>query len=241
MVAADLPLADELAVVVARMSGLLLSRETIQSALDTVVAAAAEAIPASAGAGVSLLDETGRRTTAAASDEVVRRTDDRQYALGEGPCLAAWSERAVFRVDDVLTDRRWPRWGPAAAELGMRAALSAPLLVRDTCVGAVKVYAREPGAFSGRDERLLTLFAGQAGVFVANMQSYDDARRVSEEFKGVLRDRDVINLAKGALMQREHIPEEAAFDMLLGLARSERQDTVAAAAAVVERAGRGSR
>jgi GAF domain-containing protein len=240
-VAADLPLADELAVVVARMSGLLLSRETVESALELIVASAAEAIPASAGAGVSLIDEEGGRTTAAASDEVVREADDLQYELGEGPCLSAWSRRAVVRVDDLAADGRWPRWGPAAAELGMRAALSAPLFARNSCLGALKVYAGTPGGFSGRDERLLTLFAGQAGVLVANMQSYDDARRISEQFKGVLRDRDVINIAKGALMQREHISEEAAFDMLVGLAESSRQDTADVAMAVLHQALRGSR
>jgi AmiR/NasT family two-component response regulator len=85
------------------------------------------------------------------------------------------------------------------------------------------------------------LFAGQAGVLVANMQSYDDARRISEQFKGVLRDRDVINIAKGALMQREHISEEAAFDMLVGLAESSRQDTSDVAMAVLRQALRGSR
>jgi len=105
-VAADLPLADELAVVVARMSGLLLSRETVESALELIVASAAEAIPASAGAGVSLIDEEGGRTTAAASDEVVREADDLQYELGEGPCLSAWSRRAVVRVDDLSADGR---------------------------------------------------------------------------------------------------------------------------------------
>jgi GAF domain-containing protein len=171
----------------------------------------------------------------------VREADDLQYALGEGPCLSAWAQRAVVRVDDLAADRRWPRWGPAAVALGMRSALSAPLSARDACLGALKVYARTPGAFSGRDERLLTLFAGQAGVLVANMQSYDDARRISEQFKGVLRDRDVINMAKGALMQREHISEEAAFDMLLGLAESDRQDTSDVATAVVRRAARESR
>jgi GAF domain-containing protein len=241
MVAADLPLADELAVVVARMSGLLLSRETVDSALELIVESAAEAIPASVGAGVSLLDEKGGRTTAAASDDVVRHADDLQYTLGEGPCLSAWSQRTVVRVDDVPADHRWPRWCPAADALGMRSTLSVPLFAGDACLGALKVYARATSAFSGRDERLLTLFAGQAGVLVANVQSYDAARRVSERFKGVLRDRDVINMAKGALMQQEHISEDEAFDMLLGLAGAEQRDTSDVATAVVRRAARGSR
>ncbi len=233
-VTTELPLADELAVVVARMFDLLLTWDTVESALHIVADAAAEAIPASVGAGVSLL-EGRRRTTAAASDDVVREADDLQYALGEGPCLSAYADRAVRRADDVRTDPRWPRWGSMAAELGMRAALSAPMLARERCVGAVKVYAREPGAFSVRDERLLTLFAGQAGILLAHVSSADDARRASERFKDVLRSRDELNMAKGVLMERENITEDAAFGMLLGLAKARRQDAAEVAAAMIVR------
>jgi GAF domain-containing protein len=236
MATANLPLADELAVVVGRISGLLLTWDTVETALESVAVSAAEAIPGSAGAGVSLL-EGGRRTTAAASDDVVREADDLQYGLGEGPCLSACADRAVRRSDDVRTDPRWPRWGRAAAEIGMRAALSAPLLTRDTCMGAVKVYAREPGAFSVRDERLLTLFAGQAALLLAHTRSTGDAHRMSERFKGALRGRDLINMAKGALMERENLTEEAAFGMLLSLAEAQRQDATEVAAALLARHG----
>jgi GAF domain-containing protein len=231
-VPADLPLADELAVVVARMSGLLLTWDSVEPAMEIIATWAREAIAASVGAGVSLF-EGGRRTTAVASDQVVRRADDLQYTLGEGPCLSAFAERATHRVDDVRTDSRWPRWGPAAAEMGMLAALSAPLLVQDTAVGAVKVYAREAGAFSARDERLLTLFAAQAGVLLGFVRQAEGTRRASDAFKETLRSRDVLNMAKGALMERESVGEDAAFGMLLSLARARHQDVAQVAASLV--------
>jgi GAF domain-containing protein len=232
-VTADLPLADELAVVVARMSGLLLTWDSVEPAMAIIATSAGEAIATSAGAGVSLF-EGGRRTTAVASDEVVRRADDLQYQLGEGPCLAAFSECATHRVDDGRTDPRWPRWGPAAAQIGMLATLSAPLLVQNTCVGAVKVYAREAGAFSVRDERLLTLFAAQAGVLLGYVRRAEDTRRTSAAFKETLRSRDVLNLAKGALMEREGVSEDAAFGLLLSLAQARRQDVSRVALSLVE-------
>jgi GAF domain-containing protein len=117
----------------------------------------------------------------------------------------------------------------------MRAALSAPLFARERCVGAVKVYAREPGAFSVRDERLLTLFAGQAGVLLAHTRSHEETHRTSARFKDVLRSRDVLNMAKGALMEREDITEEAAFGMLLSLAAARGQDAAEVAAAMITR------
>ena len=46
-----LPLAEELAVVFARMSGLLLSRETVATSLQLVTALAYDTIAASSGSG----------------------------------------------------------------------------------------------------------------------------------------------------------------------------------------------
>ena len=59
--AEDLPLAAELAAVYARMAGLLLSEESMTTALGMVTSLAAETIPGSAGAGVTLTDRDGRR------------------------------------------------------------------------------------------------------------------------------------------------------------------------------------
>ena len=49
----DIPLADELAGVFARMSGLLLSEDTVATSLDLLGALAHETVAGSCGAGVS--------------------------------------------------------------------------------------------------------------------------------------------------------------------------------------------
>ena len=144
------PVADELAAVFARMSGLLLSEETVATALGLVTSLAVETIAGSSGAGVTLVDARGRRVSAAASEEVVERADALQYELDEGPCLAAHAARAAVRVDDITADRRWPAWSAAVQPLGLRSALSVPLVAGDSCLGAIKVYAREPGVFAPR-------------------------------------------------------------------------------------------
>src|SRR4051794_24970297 len=110
---ADLPLAAELSAVYARMSGLLLSEETVNTALRLVTSLAADTIPGTAGAGVTLVDDGGRKTSAGASDPLVERADSLQYELDEGPCLTAWAQRALIRIDDIPADRRWPQWSAA--------------------------------------------------------------------------------------------------------------------------------
>src|SRR3954453_22114585 len=128
------------------MSGLLLSHETVTTALGLVTSLSLETLPGSSGAGVSIMDEQGRRTSGA-TDPRVERADALQYDLDEGPCLAATALRQVVRVDDAAEERRWPRWGGAAATLGLRSSLSAPMVAGDRALGAVKLYAEQPGPF----------------------------------------------------------------------------------------------
>ena len=169
--AAQMPPAQELGAVFARVSGSLLSRETVDTALRLITAVAKEAFPGSSGAGITLLDEHGRRVTSAATDALVEEVDILQYQLEEGPCLAAWHLRTVVRIDDVRTDPRWPSWAQAAADTGMRASLSAPMVAGDEALGALKVYAARPAAYGEREERLLPMFATQAAIWLANARA----------------------------------------------------------------------
>ncbi|MBE1493657.1 GAF domain-containing protein [Amycolatopsis lexingtonensis] len=234
----ELPLDGELAVVAARMSGLLLSRETVDSVLELIVSLAGSTIRAAAGAGVTLVDGAGGLTTTSASAPLVSAADTLQYDLGEGPCLAALRECAPIRIGDVTTERRWPRWCAAAAGSGLRSVLSAPMSTEDGCHGAIKVYATTPGAFGPVDERALVTFAERAAVLVANARAYARAARYSDRFKDTLRDRDRITMAKGFLMGRDGLDEDTAFGRLLALARARGRTPAETAAELVAPASR---
>jgi GAF domain-containing protein len=209
-----LPHVDELAAVFARTSGLLLSSQTVGTALEVLTTLATETVRGSDGAGVSLFDEHGDRTTAAATDPIVERLDGLQYELGEGPCITAWERRTAVHVRDFAREDRWPRWAPAAAATGMRAALSAPLVAGDEALGALKVYSRHPDAYTDHDEHLLTMFAAHSAVLLTHVRSYEDASRMSAALRASLRGRDLVNVAKGVLMAREGVDERAAFLLL---------------------------
>lgn len=217
----DLPLAAELSAVFARMSDFLLSEETVATALRLVTALAKDTIPGTIGSGVSLFDERGRKTSAAASDPVVEAADSIQYQLNEGPCLVSWADGIVIRIDDTRVEDRWPRWCPRAVELGMRASLSAPLIAADVPLGAMKVYSDQAATYDERSERLLGLFAAQAAILLANMQSFQSAQRLTDSLKQALRSRDLIGTAKGIVMARDGVDEETAFAMLVSVSQRE--------------------
>ncbi|WP_158550692.1 GAF and ANTAR domain-containing protein [Geodermatophilus sp. TF02-6] len=233
----DLPLADELSAVFARMAGLLLSEETVATALGLVSSLALDTVPGAVGAGVSIVDERGRRSSGS-TDARTERADALQYELDEGPCLAAAAGRELVRIDDLATDRRWPRWAAAVTPLGLRAAMSAPLMAGDSSLGALKVYAERPGTFEEPAERRLVLCSAQAAILVANVQTRDRARRLSEGLRQAVATRDVVSTAKGVLMARHGVPEDVAFTMLLARSGEKAGTLPEVARAVVDSAVR---
>lgn len=203
-----------LSVVLVQMSGLLLSTETVATAVELVTTLAARTLPDTAGAGVTLLGADGQRSLAA-SDAVVEQADRMQYELDEGPCLTAARTHLPVRVDDAGSDPRWPRWSAALAPSGIRAVLSVPLAVAGDTLGAIKVYSRRAGAYDDHAETVLGLFAAQAAILLANTRTVADARALSAQLTGALATRDLIGQAKGVLLARGAPGPDAAFGMLV--------------------------
>lgn len=227
---AGLPLADEITAVFARASRLLLTEDTVAHALKLITDAATAAIPGTVGAGVSLLDSSGQRRTAAASGTGVHEADALQYELGEGPCITAWASGKSVLTGSLDTDHRWPRWAPAAAALGVSSSASSPLLAGGTALGAVKIYARDGDHFGPETLGLLELFAAQATMFVVHVQAREAAQTLSERLRDSLAQRDTINMAKGLLMARTDDGEDGAFRQLMALSSQARKPLAQVAA-----------
>lgn len=235
-----LPLTDELSAVSARMAGLVLSEETVDTGLGVLGSLARETVPGSSGAGVSILDGQRRRSSGS-TDVLVQRADDLQYELDEGPCLDAAASRELVRVDDLTVDRRWPAWAGSVTPLGLRAAMSAPLVAGDESLGAIKVYADRPDVFDRRSEQLLVLFSAQAAILVADLRTRERGGRMSEDLRRAVAGRDAINLAKGVLMGRHGIDEEAALGMLVARSHDEGATLAQVARAILDSAVRRGR
>ncbi|UGT62571.1 GAF and ANTAR domain-containing protein [Nocardia asteroides] len=216
----DTTAAEQIVAAFARMAGMFLTHRTVDEALATITELAVQTVPGTAGAGITLFDSAGERGTTAATSDLVERADALQYELGDGPCLTASAERIVVRVDDVGTDPRWPRWGPRAAALGLVSTLSAPLVAGERGLGAMKVYGTD--AYGPREEHVLTLFAAQASLLVAQVVGAAEAETVSGRITDKLRGRELIARATGFLMGRDGVGEQAAFLTLAHTAREQR-------------------
>ena len=234
-----MPLAEELTRVYARMSGFLLSEETVQTAVDLVTSLAVDTIDGAVGAGVTLLDDEGRKESAGATSDLVLRADALQYELDEGPCLTACRQDVLIRIDDLDVDERWPGWRDRVLPLGLRSSLSTPLRAQGRVLGALKVYGRQPSAFDEHSERLLARFAEQAAILLANVSTLDRAERLSESLRDALRSRNVIALASGVLMERHGLTQDQAFLRLVEESRRQQRELVDEATTVLGSASPG--
>ena len=136
-------------------------------------------------AGISVLGPGGLMRLAACSGERAANAVRLQIEVGEGPCLDAvrpepdgTHEEPVVIAVDLSTEQRWPRWAPAAADLGFRAVV-ALRLVTDHTVGSISLYARHPGVDSGalQDAQIV---AALASVVLARVCSERDLWRAVE-------------------------------------------------------------
>ena len=234
----DLPLAAELADLAARMSPRVLSAETVSAAVEELTALAQEVVGGVAGAGLTLVDGAGRRTSTAATSALVLAVDDAQYRLDEGPCLTAWAQRRTVRVDDTRTDGRWPRWAAEAAALDVTSVLSSPLVSAGRTLGAVKVYSPRPSAFDRRAQTLLGGFADTAALLLANVVAVEDGHGLSANLQRAMRERDAVQLAKGIVMQRDGVGEGQAFTTLVADATAVGRPLHEVAASLIGAAGR---
>jgi GAF domain-containing protein len=154
------------------------------------------------------LVERGIIRSQAATDDLVRRVDDRESELNEGPCITSLREEVTVRSDDFEKEERWPRFVAAAMAEGIRSMLAVQLFVEDDTLGALNIYATQPNAFTEHDESIAMLLAVHAAIAMT-------ASSTRSNLRIALDSRDMIGQAKGILMERYKISSVEAFHLLV--------------------------
>lgn len=188
----------------------LASRQGVDETLQLMVDLSVELIAGCDLADVMLVGPSGI-TTPVATDRLAVMVDRAQLDAREGPCLhVAFDSDPVVHVGDLGSDTRWPEFGPQAATLGVRSALSYRLYLdddRSRRIGALNLYAHRANAFDANAVGLGEVLAAQcASVLAAAIEV--------EGLRTALSSRDVIGQAKGILMERHGMDAVTAFDLL---------------------------
>ena len=187
----------------------LYDAQTLEEALQRIVDVAAESVPGFDQVGISTVSRTGEVRTRAATGDLVRSLDDIQYGLEEGPCYDTLQEKDAVVAPDLASDRRWPRYVPAAVEHGVLSQLAIKLyLDKEGTMGGLNFYSTTSAEVDPQAEPIAELFATQAALALGNV-------RERETLNQALQTRQVIGQAVGMLMERYRINSERAFEFLV--------------------------
>ncbi|HEY7595943.1 MAG TPA: GAF and ANTAR domain-containing protein [Actinophytocola sp.] len=204
----------------AEFSRRLLTAGTAADALAHVATAAAEILPGADLVSLTLRSRDGHLHTPVETDPLGTELDVLQDRYQEGPCFDAARQPgpAYCYSADLATDPAWPRFGPEAAKLGFRSALSTALVVEGRppqMTGALNVFASEPGRLGGElDRDRALLLATHASLAVSATEAVRLAELRETQLRNAIDSRDIIGQAKGILMHRRGIDADEAFDLL---------------------------
>lgn len=198
----------------------VLSEQSLQESLQRVAELSVRAVYGCDGAGVTWVT-AGKPTTVTAAGDFVRRIDEIQYSLDEGPCLQAYLSQDLVLTEDLEEEQRWPRFTPAALQHGLRGLVAVPLTVRGARLGALNVYALQARVFDESTMETAALFAEQASIVLANAEAFTRAQAAAVSLEQALTSRSVIDMAKGIVMAREACGPSEAFDVLRQMSQTQ--------------------
>jgi GAF domain-containing protein len=170
------------------------------------------AVPLMSGcdhAGFTVNRKGGLLTRASSAGGLVRRANELQQELGEGPCLDVLRDQETLISGDLSAEPRWPRWASQVhRDLGVGSMMS--LLVyteKQHSYGALSLYAHVGQRFGANDWAIGQALAGHISVILS-------AGKEIDQLGVAVHTRTNIGQAQGILMERLNISADQAFDYL---------------------------
>ena len=179
--------------------------------MQTLAERSVELLDVSA-AGIMLADADGRLRHAACSSEQMRLVELLELQLEEGPCFDAFRHQTAVRSDTAEdTASRWPRFAPHARDGGFVAASAVPLRLRGQAVGALNLFSARAGALDDEDLAVAQAMADIATIGILQERLIHDQSVLTAQLETALQSRVIIEQAKGIVAERDRINVDDAF------------------------------
>ncbi len=157
-----------------------------------------------------LLDEKTQelkiRVTQAMSKDYLK---ERSLKVGEGIVGIVAKEMKPIVIKDVLKDPKYKEKKLAKKEK-LVSMLSVPLRLKKRVIGVINCYTTTPYKFTKSSIELLSTVANQAAVAIENTELLVRTKVIQEELEA----RKRIEMAKGILMEEQHLNEEGAYSLI---------------------------
>ena len=202
--------------VVAQANATMVAPELdVTGAVATILGGAVEALPAAAAA--VLVEFGGDLEVLASTSHRATDLEVFQHQVDQGPCLdAVRSGEGVVAQTAGELRRRWPVAGVAIEQGGYRSLVATPLRWQGRSFGALNVFHAGEEPVESQQAACRALADAVTLVLVT---SHLDSPSIAEGLALALREREVVEKAKGALAQVLGVEMGVAFDRLVAMAR----------------------
>jgi GAF domain-containing protein len=203
------------------LAGSLVGDFDVTEALQLLVDHCVTALHVDA-AGVLLADRQDVLRIVVSSSEEARLLELYQLQSGQGPCVECYRTATPVSVPDLTTaDDRWPRFAPAAREVGYGGVLALPMRLREEAIGGLNLFFADPHPTLANEHLpLAQALADVATVAVTHGQLARQSEALTQQLQTALNSRVVIEQAKGLIAGRLEVELEHAFELLRSRARS---------------------
>ena len=184
------------------------------------VVMAARTLFAADGAGLMLADVDGELRWASATDQRSQLMEEGQERLGKGPCRAAFSQRTAITVRNAGVEPDPDGSHSVLRSSGFRAAISVPIELHGGPIGSLDLYSAQPRDWDDSEVGALQAYAGIVANLLGSAAAAHLRERLASQLQGALAHRDLIERAKGVLMERERLDAATAYERLRAVARS---------------------
>ena len=198
----------------AELGAILLDRTPLTAVMQRVADLARQTVPGADEASVTVVEGKRARSVAFTGSLAVQ-LDERQYAVGFGPCMDAALSGQVIRIDDTAAgSEAYPGYSEVARRAGVRSTLSIGLAVPHRAVGALNLYDLGGEAFDATSVDAAQVLAGHAAIALANSLAVESTRELAEQLQRAMASRAVIEQAKGVISAVRGVDPEQAFTLL---------------------------
>jgi hypothetical protein len=206
--------------------------------LEAICRAITSNLPAQ-GIAVGVMRSDANRETLYASDAVIAEIERRQFSLGEGPVLDAFTSGRPVLVPDIRASGpagRWPVFAGEAATLPAGALFAFPMRLGAITIGVCEMYLVEPGPLSAPQLTILLRAVDVLTLTVLTLRSDGSADAVDAGWlDGHDGARRAVYQATGMLIAQLGVPAEQAFARLRAHAYLEGRSVEHVAADIVAR------
>ncbi|MFZ4719657.1 MAG: GAF and ANTAR domain-containing protein [Ilumatobacteraceae bacterium] len=185
-------------------------------------------------AGLMLVGPDGVLRVIAASSEQMRLLELFELQNEQGPCLESFeSGEPVSHSDLETAGDRWPAFAPEAVARGFRSVHALPMRLRGDVIGALNLFETADERLDAEGLQAARAFADIATIAILQYRASLSSRELIDQLNTALNTRVVIEQAKGVLAEREQVDMVRAFAMLRGHARRHNLRLADVAAGVV--------